>query len=813
MSRSSRKSDKDLYNNVAERYIPIACHYDSHTLLTKNGELLQTIQINGINSEKISDKLFNLREMVRGAIKDNIEDKDFAFWIHTVRRKTNLDDMTPYKKLLPANIHDLWQRKNYWDDKFVNTLYISIIHDSPAISITNLSAFINSLTSKVIIDFHDRYFDDAFTRLNSTVDKLLASLEEYGAVKLGIRFEGENSFSDPMFLYRRIVHLNEDNCLTPVTDLSTALASHQYAVGGDKLEVIDEHGKKFAAMLSVKEYHEISSEALDVFLQLPIEMIATEVFYFVNKEKVTSAFTEQDNILRVSGDSDLNDIKGITQIMDVDGAFKSKFCRQQISIAIIGDDVDRLEEDIHDASQELSKIGIVHVREDINLEQTFWAQLPGNFVFLRRMTPTILQNTAALASLHNFPSGEQYNPWGRAVTLLRTEKSTPYFMNLHTKDNKVNNCIYGAAKTGKTVLTNFLISEATKYDPTILYFAHNNDSQIFIEALEGQWLETEKSLINPLLYDDTKEARAFIYEFLRIICNHYIKPLNEQEDSFLNTLVSNIFTINISNRNLSTVLKGSDFSTLGGELIKSRLEIFNEGGLFYGIFDKSETIKISSSTIMGVNLHKLGAQYFTKEFWPEDPKLVNQFTDKLQQNNSVRMGLIYALSYYFITNNNAPKILVIDGVEQVLDPKYFNNVVTDILDKVAKNNGVMSSNLNLGVLQSPEAESYKEWVKLIDTSFILPLDVRMDDAGELLGLNKAEIDKLLTFNLASRMFLVKQGAQAIAAELSIGGFIGMVRILSADTEELAVYQQILAKYPGHPDNWIDHLYEALDNIQ
>ncbi len=27
------------------------------------------------------------------------------------------------------------------------------------------------------------------------------------------------------------------------------------------------------------------------------------------------------------------------------------------------------------------------------------------------MSPTILDNTAALASLHNFPTGNQYNPW------------------------------------------------------------------------------------------------------------------------------------------------------------------------------------------------------------------------------------------------------------------------------------------------------------------------------------------------------------------------------------------------------------------
>ena len=75
----------------------------------------------------------------------------------------------------------------------------------------------------------------------------------------------------------------------------------------------------------------------------------------------------------------------------------------------------------------------------------------------------------------------------------------------------------------------------------------------------GQWLETEKSLINPLLYHDTKEAPAFIYEFLRLICNHDIKPLNEQEDSFLKTLINNIFTINVSNRNLCTILKESHF--------------------------------------------------------------------------------------------------------------------------------------------------------------------------------------------------------------------------------------------------------------
>ncbi|MFV9847630.1 MAG: VirB4 family type IV secretion/conjugal transfer ATPase, partial [Rickettsia aeschlimannii] len=105
-----RKFDKDIYNYNAPNFIPIACHYNENTLLTKDGKLLQIIKIHGINSEKISDNIQNLRGMVRVSIKKNITDYDFAFWLHTIREKQNLDDSTPYKKLLPANIHTLWQR-------------------------------------------------------------------------------------------------------------------------------------------------------------------------------------------------------------------------------------------------------------------------------------------------------------------------------------------------------------------------------------------------------------------------------------------------------------------------------------------------------------------------------------------------------------------------------------------------------------------------------------------------------------------------------------------------------------------------------
>jgi len=807
---TTRKADKDLYNKSAEDFIPIACHYDADTLLTKNGELIQIIQINGINSEHISTKLFNLREIVRNAIKKHVKNDNFAFWLHTVRRKSNLDDLTPYSKTLPANIHDLWKKKNYWDDKFVNTLYISVIYDSTEVKINNIKTLMYSLLPSAMSDSQDKYLNNAFAKLNETVNMILTDLNEYGATKLGIRFVGDNSFSDLMFLYRRIIHLTEDDCFVPITDLSTALASNQYAFGGDKIEVISsDDTKKFAAILSIKEYKEVSSEMLDKFLQLPVELIVTEIFYFIEKDKVTPIFQEQDYILKVSGDSKLNEIKGITKMMDSKDP-EIRFCQQQISLTIIGIDIKKLENDIKNVSKELSRIGIVHVREDINLEQTFWAQLPGNFSFIRRMSPTILENTAALASLHNFPTGNQYNPWGKAITLLRTEKGTPYFVNFHASSKNGNTCIFGTARTGKTVLMNFLISESSKYNPTILYLSDNNDSKIFIAAIEGIWVEETKNIINPFLLEDNSDSRLFINEFLKIICNHHEIPLTNPELAFLEILTSKIFTLDQDNRNLAATLKITDFTGPGGELIKIKLAEFNEGGFYHGIFDNKTNSSLFKAGVVGINLHYFTDKYFTSNFYPDEKKLVEKFKKNLKNHSNVRSALIYALSHYISTADQNPKILVMDNIDRLLSPNSFPELIVSIIGNLSNNNGITLSNFNLSTLETAESSILSKWMNLFDTKIILPSDVKIENLDKMFELNKRELEKWLSFTVSSRMFLIKQDNQYIAAELSIGSFEAILSILSADNDEINIYEKILKEYPGHTDNWINQLYKELE---
>lgn len=809
-----KKSDSKLFNSTSEDFIPIACHYDENTMLTKNGELLQTIEINGIHSEKISKDLFNLRTIVRKSIAESTDCTKFAFWVHTIRRKADFDDPTEYPGFLTANVHDIWRRKNYWHDKFVNRLYITIVHSAPELKLKSFNSMINSLSPKTIAGFEESFFSSAVKKLTRTVDDILEGLSSFGAEKLGIRFEGEECFSDLMFLYRRIMQLNEEDCPVPISDVSKALASHDYTVGSDKLEVIGEYGKKFAAMMSIKEYQEVSAEALDRFLQTPVEMVATEVFYFVNKKDVAPKFEDQHYILGVSGDEQLKKMKGLDKIIDEEDN-GARFCHQQISFMVIGEDLKALDNQVNQASEALSKIGIVHVREDINLEKTFWAQLPANFSFLSRMKPTILDNIAALASLHNFPTGLQYNPWGRAITLLRTEKGTPYFMNFHDENAKTTTCIFGEAKAGKTTLLNFLLSETDKFYPTTVYITDDMDSGIYIKARAGSWLQREQNIVNPLLCEDTQKNRKFVFEFFKIIAKHYFDPLEEAELSLLKSLSEKVFELPMENRSLALVFSSVTESDKGGKELINRIKDFIEGGLYYGVFEGADPMIINEGDIIAFNLQAFDNANFTKKNYPKEKKLIEQFEYDLNSMGAVKAGIVFAIQSLMQGLGDGPKFFVIDNIDQLINFNYYGSLFEEFSDNMNANNGVFVSTVNVdSLVKLDEAKVPMAWLDKVSTKFILPSEISVKGYDKAIGLDTNELHKLAGLTVTSRMFLIKQDGKSIASELSIGGLPGFTRLFCSGKAEREIYLEIIKEY-GHekPENWVQQLYEEFENIR
>ncbi len=813
----SKSSSSNLYNNSSEEFIPVACHYDQYTLLTKNGELLQTIQINGNNSEKITKNLPNLRKVVRESIHDNVDCKKLAFWVHTIRRKENLDDDTEYNNFLSANIHDIWRRKNYLDDKFVNHLYITVVYRAPHTKFKGFSSWVNSLSTKTVSNFEEKYFASAISELNNIVDSILEGVREYGAQKLSIRIDNEDCYSDPMFLYRRIMQLNEEDCPVPISDISLALASHEYTVGTDTIEVVENNDKKFAALMSIKEYKEVESDALEQFLQIPVEMIATEIFYFADRDEVVSSFKNQDYILKVSRDSNLRGLKGLDVIMD-DNRDEVRFCYQQISFMIIGDDLNNLNKQVKKASEALSEIGIVHVREDINLEKTFWAQLPANFSFLSRMRPTVLGNTAALASLHNVPIGNRYNIWGRAITLLSTKKGSPYFVNFHDQTNIGTTCIFGSKQTGKTTLLNFLISEADKYNPTSLYLTNNMDSALYIKARGGKWIQKNKNIINPLLCDDTSKNKKFVFKFFKIIAGHYFHPLSKDELSVLKTLSYSILKLPKDERILSYIIQNLyDSGTAELEELYKRLSIYLPEQPYYGIFEGENTINLSSGDLLAINLQSFNDD----EIHASSREVENISQDsnhtEFHRNNilgSVRMGIILAAQNLMTNLDDEPKLFVVDNLSEIMNLKHYRRLFPVLAKNMTEVNGVFLSTVNLDTLSKLHTERVSnKWINSINTSFILPSEILPKSIDEILDLDQLELEKLSKENIKSRSFLIRQDGKTIVSGLNIKDLEGLIRILSSGEEERELYQKIVEKFgEQNPEDWLQAVYEGLENI-
>ncbi len=98
-----------------------------------------------------------------------------------------------------------------------------------------------------------------------------------------------------------------------------------------------------------------------------------------------------------------------------------------LTVMCIEDDPKLLETALSQAVVEFSNVGITGVREKINLEPAFWAQLPGNAEYMARRCIVNTLNLAGFASFHNYPSGKRKNNhWGDAVTVLNTVSGTPF---------------------------------------------------------------------------------------------------------------------------------------------------------------------------------------------------------------------------------------------------------------------------------------------------------------------------------------------------------------------------------------------------
>jgi type IV secretion system protein VirB4 len=797
IAKRKNKDPKTLSAKMPdEDFIPYVCHYDSDTILTKNGELLQIIRITGFNNASAVSELISLRETVRDSLLENIKESNLAFWFTTLRRKKNIAPEGDFAEFLASETNAVWEDENDLDDQYVNELYITVIIEGIDTSIINFKSFFRSFSYSSIKSLHNGFLKKAHKKLTALTNKVLEDVESYGGKIIGINEWGGVLYSEPMRFFGKIVNLYEARYPLACNDISNEISSHKTAFGDRELQVVGNKNKNFAAIFSLKEYFEVSTASLDKVLQLPLEFIITQSFDFSYSRKDLESFEYQNYILQVSGDEEFRQTSGIANFIENRTAPATDYGKEQVTIMLISKTHEGLESDIKMAFEQFNALGFSVVREDVFLEHCFWAQLPANFHFLKRQKIINTNRVAGFAALHNFPSGTiAGNHWGPAVCVMQTVLDTPYFFNFH--DGMAGHtAIIGDEYSDRAGLINFLLLQARKFNNKIFYLDLDNSGECLIKGLGGDYYNTtnkdpdhEEFLhLNPLLPSKGKDNEDFLIRFFTSLVAFSKDPISKVELDLIPRIVKHIIAAKVAN------FAGAceSFNLPETSNIYDKLKIWN-GKALQHIFGSKKEIDWSSP-IIGFDL---------TEFINKKPIVVPMVS--------------YLLHHIEKKLDGGPAIIVINEAWNLFDSNILAPQVSGLLERLKRKNtvAILTTKHPEKILNDAVSAKIKE---KISTQIFMPNEEPPESYEKVFGLNDDEIEIIKVMENEEGHFLLKHAEDSLIIALNLLKLGKIFKMLSPNQDTLAAMRAAIAdnldenQKPVQPEVWVKQLLNVLQKI-
>ena len=796
-----KKKKKDPNKLVAKKpdedFIPYVCHYNPHTILTKNGELMQIIRITGFNKASAVSELISLRDSVRDAIVDNVPGGKFAFWFNTIRRKKNISPKGEFDDLFSQKLNDDWVKNNKWDDQYVNELYVTVIIEGLDTSITNFNSFVRSLSYIATKSLHRDFLEKEYKELSKVTKAILKETRDYGAKLLGIvDWEGA-LYSEPMRFFGKIINLYEDRYPLASNDISSELASHKMAFGDRELQVVGNNNKNFAAMLSLKEYFEVSTAVLDHILQLPFEFVITQSFDFISTDKELEPYEYQNYLLEVSGDEEFRQMSGIANFVESNKGNETDYGKLQTTLMLISDSPKKLEQEIKDVLEQFNELGFVVIREDLFSQHCFWSQLPGNFRYLARQKIINTLKIAGFAALHSFPTGNiAGNLWGPAVSAFKTVLDTPYFFNFHD-GNLGHSLILGEKGMGKTTLANFLVAQSRRFGGKIFYLDASSSSTCLIESLGGSNYkissnDEENSLfLNPISLDVSKENQELLAELFFSLVYFSEEQIPEEELNLIPAFVEKIFASDVHDFFSAIEI----FNDPQMQHIYAKLQVWTGEGLDH-IFGYEDEIEFGENNISNFDL---------SEFAGKKPILV-----------PIAIYLLHRIEG--LIDGNEPSIIIIDEAWDIIDNNIVGKVFAKFLQRMREKNCLVLM-VNSNVNQVLDSKITAEIKSHLATKIFLP-NVESDERYKTaFGLSDEEVEIVQMMQPEERHFLFKHADDSVISSLDLKDSLEAVKILSADNITISAMNEILAKNAGaegekvNSEKWLPEFFEKLREIE
>jgi type IV secretion system protein VirB4 len=771
----------------AAHFIPYRCHWNSDTILTYKEELVRVIKIKGFAFETADDIDIDLKKNARNNLLKGMSSGNFTLHFHTIRRKEKgfPDGEMPEK--FSDRVNREWAQKHSNDKSFINEHYFTLVRGSDTSGIAVLEHMAKKLQHRTDKTSWENYMREGYDELDEMTERILNGFGNYGPRVLGLAETEDGVTSEILEFLSRLVNCGYSQPMTvPLGQISHHLPVSRLYFGNKSIEAHHPHSVKYAGLVSIKEYRPSTHAGVfDGFMQMPFELIISQSFSFINRMVAISSMQLQQRRLVQSEDVAVSQIQEIDSALDSAMSGEFGFGNHHMTVLCIEDTPKALESALSLAVVELSNTGITGVREKMNLEPAFWAQLPCNADYMARRSVVNTLNIASFASFHNYPSGKRKkNHWGDAVTVLNTVSGTPYFFSFHVRDVG-HSMIIGPTGAGKTVLLNFLCAQAQKFNCRLFFFDKDRGAEIFIRAIRGRYIipnAAKTSGFNPFQLEDTSANRSFLIEFMKALVMIGDTPLPAHEVERINEAVQGNYKLPKAQRRLRNI---APFMGLGGPgTLAGRLSMWHTGGSHSKLFDnEDDLIDFTSARSFGIEMAHI-----------------------LQDKVSIGPVLLYLFHRIQTSLDGSPTMLVLDEAWALIGNPVFAPKIKDWLKVLRKLNTFVVF-ATQSVEDAAKSSISDTLVQQTATQIFLPNLKATILYREVFMLSEREFNLVKTTDPSTRFFLVKQDNDGVIARIDLSGMDDTIRVLSGRAETVRIMDEIIEEVGENPDDWLPIYYE------
>lgn len=787
-------------------YVPYSHHVTQTVVATTAMEYLSIIKVGGRSADGYSLATQNewieaLNNILRG-----LEIGSVGFWSHVIRRRINEYPDSEFDQPFAQKFDSDYRATFDQGSLMINDLYLTVIVRPNTDAAMGAFAALEKANSKE----QQAWQDEAIAKIEDITRNLLAGLGRYDAEVLSIVERDGFLFSEPAEFLGYL--LNGDMHPVPVTRTSLAEAivfsRPVFSRWGEMGELRLASTTRRFGMVEVRDYPDESRAGhLDCLLKLPFEFILSQSWGSFTRAHAKNALKKHRRLLIDSGDDSQSQIKQLLVALDDLATGKWGLGDHHATVMVLGESTDDVRAGVARLGKALADVSIVAKPLDLALEAAFWAQLPCNWSWRPRPTPITSYNFLSYSSFHNQLTGKPTgNPWGPAVTMLKTETQSPFFLNFHATLDDVdetgkrrlgNTMIIGKSGTGKTVLLSAALTQAQKFRPTTVVWDKDRGMQVTIMALGGSYFPLKFGRPTgwaPYQMEPTRANLAFMRRFTAFLASRRGESISTRQYAEIEQAVTQMTELmDVRDRRISTLitLLPNPLTDEGTSSIHARLMPWCQGGEFGWLFDgNQDTLNLDGNTLFGFDM---------TEFLEND--------DIRGATNMYLQHRVDALC------DGRRFIQITDECQHPLKDEFYQQRMQDQSRTIRKKNGllVFATQEPNAILENPVGKSLLQQAA---TVIYLPNpEATRQDYIDGFKLTESEFALVKGLGEFSRKMVVKQGGNTTVAQLDLKHCNDALLVFSGSEDMAELAEQAVAEFGEDPEQWLPAYLERARRAQ